>query len=211
MTIVNVDELLAYMGGLRVTNEQRDIIESAILPGVQQELEDFLNRPVEPVYVRENIEPDDRGWLFFSITPVWQVISVKRSDGQSQEITGPVVTPLPAPPSGVTRTWDTMTRQSTLYKYQVNTFSHHTAWSLFTGAAFYTVEYVAGYNGYVDKQLKLGCLRVAARDVEMQFDDSLTLRGGATEAASDSDSRAKGWTDEELLRFDRLRRRTVVT
>lgn len=210
MTIVKLDELSAYMGGFKVSNEvQRGIIESVILPGVQQDLETHLNRPVEPILVRESIRPDDTGFLWFRHTPIHYIISITAPDGTElpldQAVSG-LVTVLDDDNIRVLDEWG----MPELFGYQLTTVPYSGGYFGSINRVFYQVEYVAGYNGYVNEGLKLDLCRIAAREVEMQFDDTMSLRGSSTEAASDSDSRPKGWTDDELRRWDRLRRRTVV-
>jgi hypothetical protein len=74
----------------------------------------------------------------------------------------------------------------------------------------FVVEYVGGYNGYLNAALKMGIMRVAAREVSVHNDHTLSLRDGNAEQAAQSDNRPTGWTPEELKQFDRLRRRIIV-
>jgi hypothetical protein len=207
MALVEVPELLQYMGGLKLTTDQEGITETVILPGVQQELENYLNRPIEPVRVRETLRADDMGWVYLRVTPVHQIISVTRSDG--------TVTPVVVIPwaelamNDDYRQWDAWGNPDE-FRIHVGVGAPFTPYPTPWGNAHWAVEYIAGYNGYVDAGLKLANMRVAAREVEMQFDDSMSLRGGQTEAASDSDNRQKGWTIDELTAWDRLRRRVVA-
>lgn len=209
--LVSTDELTQYMGNITLTIKQKGIVETVILPGVQQQLEVYLNRPVEPVQVREGLQPDEAGYLWFSVTPVHKVLSVKRTDGQNVVVTS--YTPVELTGPGSERVWDAvgigMTDQP--FRYQVPTpYAFEVMYPILSNRPYYVAEYVAGYNGFVDEALKVAITRVAAREVEMQFDDTQSLRGGTTEAAAPSDSRTKGWTTEELRQFDRLRRRVVV-
>lgn len=214
MTLVTGDELVAYMGGLELTQDQMGIIETVILPGVQQDLENYLNRPVEPVHVRESVRADDSGFLYFRVTPIHQILSVTQSDGSTAGYspdTKPAMTPV-----GDYRQLDEW-GDPDLFGYQLESIGFGPAgfgsiygYPTLGRQAFYRVEYIAGYNGYVNQALKLDLLRVSAREVEMQFDDTMSLRGGSTEAASNSDAREKGWSEQELVKWDRLRKRTVA-
>lgn len=208
MTLVAVKELTDYMGQLTLTGVQEGITDSVILPGVQQDLENYLNRPVEPIVVREALRPNDRGFLWFRVTPIHQILAVTRSDG-------PTV-PVPAGPTteidpGELRLLDEWGAPE-LFGFQLDTpFSGgYYGYPSFVQPPYYIAEYIAGYNGYVNEALKLDIMRVAAREVEMQFDDTMSIRGGTTEAAQDSDTRVKGWTEDELRKWDRLRRRVAV-
>lgn len=211
MTVVKIEELIAYMGGLKLNEKQIGVTDSVILPGVQQELERYLNRPVEPVIVRESIRPNDNGFLYFKVTPIHEIRLVAYSDGTA--VTLPDVTKPEVVPIEDYRIYDEW-GDPDLFGYQLTGFvgsAYPTYSMLLTGTRpFYRVEYVAGYNGYLNDALKLDIMRVSAREVEMQFDDTMSLRGGSTEAASDSDAREKGWTEDELRKWDRLRRRVVV-
>ena len=212
MTIVTSEELQAYLGGLVLTDNQLGIIETVILPGVQQELETYLNRPVTPVQIRESVRADETGFLRFRVTPIHKIVSVTLSDGSNAGFS-------PVTPPDMTMDPDVDFRQfdewgePDLFGYQTTGFFGLFGGSYPTltgGRPYYRVEYIAGYNGYVNEGLKLDVLRVAAREVEMQFDDTMSLRGGSSEAASDSDNREKGWTADELVKWDRLRRRVAV-
>jgi hypothetical protein len=205
--LVDIEELLQYMGGMKLTDDQKGITESVILPGVQEELETHLNRPIEPVRVREAVRADDQGWLWLGVTPVHQIFSVTRSDGPNVPI---VQTPwADLAVDDEYRSW-TAWGNPDLYRYRVGGISWNAPYPNPWAASYYLLEYIGGYNGYVDNGLKLAICRVAAREVEMQFDDTMSVRGGGQEAAQDSDSRQKGWTDDELKKWDRLRRRVVV-
>lgn len=208
MTIVTPDDLIAYMGGLQLNDTQRGIVDQVILPGVQQDLEVYLNRTVEPVLVRESLKPNDNGFLFFRNTPIHSIISIQRSDGYVITLDSTVPANLVNPDDY--RTLDEW-GEPDLFGYQLDSFSGgYAGYPMINRPAFYRVEYIAGYNGYLNEGLKLDIIRVAAREVEMQFDDTMSLRGGSQEAASDSDDRQKGWTEEELKKWDRLRRRVMV-
>lgn len=210
MTLVKIEELIAYMGGLKLTDKQYGITESVILPGIQQDLELHLNRPVEPVIVRQSVRPDDNGFLYLDVTPIHEIRSVTYSDGTSVQlavVAKPVITPVED-----YRIYDEW-GDPDLFGYQLSAASGvYPSYSmLLTGVRpFYRVEYIAGYNGYLNEALKLDIMRVTARECEAQFDDTMSIRGGSTESASDSDERTKGWTEDELTKWDRLRRRTMA-
>lgn len=208
MTLVTVKELTDYMGQIQLTTTQEGITESVILPGVQQQLENYLNRAVEPIHVRESVRPNDTGFLWFRHTPIHEILSVVRSDGATVTVDVTVPTTIDDADLRILDEWG----QPDLFGYQLETpfAGGYYGYPGLVQPPYYTCEYIAGYNGYVNEGLKLDIMRVAAREVEMQFDDTMSVRGGTTEAASDSDTRTKGWTEDELRRWDRLRRRVAV-
>lgn len=215
MTLVTSEELTAYMGGLELNPDQVGVIESIILPGVQQDLENYLNRPVEPVQVRESVRADDSGFLYFRVTPIHKILSVVQSDGSTVGYS-PTTPPTMTPVTDDIRTYDEW-GDPDLFGYQIegipfvgSGFGSIYGYPTYGSRPFYRVEYVAGYNGYVNEALKVDIMRVAAREVEMLFDDTMSLRGGSAEAASNSDQREKGWTQDELVRWDRIRKRVVA-
>lgn len=214
MTLVDSTALSAYMGGATWTEIQESHITDVVLPGVQQELELYLNRPVEPMHVREARPIDDCGRVFLTVTPVWEVIGI--------DLNGTVETPTQYQPAAlsdvpaIARKYDpAITKMSgTPFWAAQPGFITVTAYisSLLAGVPNQAVvEYIGGYLGYTDDALKLAILRVAAREVERLYDTSIGLRDGAGQPAGESDRRGKGWTPQELAMFDRLRRRVVST
>lgn len=73
-----------------------------------------------------------------------------------------------------------------------------------------TVTYVGGIEGKDEDDVRLAILTIASRIVTNMHDDSRTVTDLNGEEAKSSDTRAQGWTKDELKKFDRLRRRTVV-
>jgi hypothetical protein len=210
--LVTSDDLSAYMGGLDMSTEELAIVDSIILPGLQEELEIFLNRPVEPVQVRESLIVDEYGFITLSVTPVWEVIKVMWSDGSLIEGTT-YIPPVMVDDPTVERSidWSGLGQYPQPFRYSIGMFgltaTHY--WE-YGPLRYVIVEYIGGQKGYTDNALRLAILRVAAREVERQFDDSASLVGGNVEAVQASDPRTKGWLPEELARFNRMRRRVVV-
>lgn len=73
-----------------------------------------------------------------------------------------------------------------------------------------TVTYVGGIDGDDEDDVKLGILRVAARELTVRHDDTLGVTDLSIRPAAPADPRIYGWTPEELKQFDRLRRRVVA-
>lgn len=207
--LVSVPELQKYMSGLNLTQDQQ-MNAAAVLSGVQQELETYLNRPVELVQIREVLMSDESGYINVSVSPIHKVL---RAD-----ILDPVA-PLLAP-MFPTYTVDPQVRDALIgddgrmldhfYPAVGDPMIVPGGIYIGNGMTYYAVEYIGGYNGYVDDALKLAIMRVTAREVTRSSDDTLSLREGNAEQAADPDPRQTGWTDSELRAFDRLRRRVVV-
>lgn len=215
MAIVTVDELAPYLGGLTLTPEQEGIAETIIIPGIQEELELFLNRPLEPVQVRESTYVDYEGKVTLSVSPVWRILSAQYSDG--------VVVPTTVYYPPVTSQDPSVQRRVDLsavgmgalpYRLPVSALGLSMASYGFgygyLNQTYLIVEYIGGYLGYTDNALKMNVLRVVARECERMFDDTASVRQGQLEAAGESDKREKGWTEDELNRLRRLKRRVIV-
>ncbi len=197
MALVTVDDLRKYMSDISLTaNQQQSAI--VVLNGTQQTLEMYLGRPVQPVQVREKRRSDGSGDLPLSVTPVHKIISIRGAS--STELTVPVQDTTPISASQAARLWDAMPLNSAIIPGGV-----------YVGSAFnwFVVEYIGGYNGYVDDSLKLQILEVASRTMTVNHDDTLSIKDDVARETANAASIEKGWRQEELARFDRLRRRTA--
>lgn len=220
MTVVTSEDLADYLNGPTWSPRQQLMIDETILPGVQNELETYLNRPVEPMHVREARQPDCEGRVWPTVSPVWRVLAIHYAPAGTVIDLQPTFDPdVPMVPQIQTaRQWDPagVGIQAPNWLIQQGSpfiFIPGAVWdpSMPAGYGGYAVvEYLGGYNGYVDSGLKLAMLRVAAREVERLFDNAITLRDGAGLPTGPSDPRNKGWSAEELAQWDRLRRRVVV-
>lgn len=74
------------------------------------------------------------------------------------------------------------------------------------------VTYIGGLDPDGDDlhDVRVAILRVASREVSALHSDVLDPNDLSARPARDRDNRVLGWTDDELRKFDRLRRRTVV-
>ena len=72
MAVVTVDELQAYMAGLKMRAVEKNAA-ALILDGVQGEPETYLYRAIEPRHVREVAICDFRGVVILSRTPVSRI------------------------------------------------------------------------------------------------------------------------------------------
>src|SRR5690349_14309510 len=156
--LVSVDDFRRYMGGMNPMPGQTETI-AMILQGVQEQLELWLNRPVELVQIREIVRSDRQGYLHLSVTPIKKVVSVgvtSAIDGVYPE-TGPV-TPY------------TIVRDASLdedarvidraYGFANNYQREYGGLRVNSPCTWYVVEYIGGYNGAQDNALRLAILRV---------------------------------------------------
>lgn len=213
MSIIGVQDVTTYMGGNTLTPAQEVMVGEIIIPGIQDQLEKYLNTMVELVQVRESLCPEQDGYIYFTYAPVRKLLSViwSQSGAQPVSVTQYVPDPIIADPS-ITRPVIDRTATSTIpdsYRYYVGQMGLP---GLYSGSnpPYLVVDYIAGYDGVQDSALKLAMLRVIAREIEHQFDTSSGLRNGSIEAVADSDTRVKGWTPDELHALDRLRRLVIV-
>lgn len=197
MALVTVTDLREYMSNVSLNAAQTRTAQ-VVLDGTQQALELHLNRPVQPVQVREKRRANNSGDLHLSVAPVHTVISL-RALGSADEATFTTdITPLSADEAD--RVWDAMSVEDAIVPGGLSSLSP---------GAWYVVEYVGGYNGWADDALKLAILEVASRTMTVNHDDVLTIKDDMASEPGRTASLVKGWTEDELKRFDRLRRRLV--
>lgn len=214
--LVSADELIKYMSNLNLNTPQKE--EAAeILSGVQGELETYCNRPLELVQIRELVTTDGQGYANVSVSPIHKVISRTAVEaGLIAPFTGFFSPIYPAPMER-----DILVGEEGRMINNVRTGGLAVGDPLIVPGGFgagypnsaYIVEYVGGYdlkNMPQYKSVQSAIKRVAAREVGPMYDDSIDLRSGDATKNREPDNRGKGWTDDELARFDRLRRRVVV-
>lgn len=197
MALVTVADLRKYMSDISLSANQQAAAQRA-LDGTQQMLEMYLGRPVQPVQVREKRRTDAMGDMALSVTPVHKVINLRRMGTEDAVVPSLDTTPLSA--DEVDRVWDEMPETNIAVPGGI-----HVGQSL----RWYVVEYIGGYNGYVDEALKLAILEVASRTMTVNHDDVLTIKDDIAREPANATSMQKGWTIDELAMFDRIRRRTV--
>lgn len=217
--LVNGEELMSYMGGMVLETEVFNFVEGVILPGVQQELENYLNRPVEPIQVREPRQPDSEGNVVLTVSPVWKILDIDYM-GQSHQVPDAYLPPGLSPIHPVAeRIFDIseFEQTATAWMQPISPIINIFTWSPIYNYGinprippYVVMNYVGGLRGYTIAGLKLAMLRVAAREVERNLDDTLSLRAGSAEIATYSDQREKGWTDAELHAWSRYRRPVVA-
>lgn len=203
---VTYDELWDYMGQPEFNDSQKAVAKRT-LAGVQSELELFLNRPLQATHVRETVWADPcSGIAYLSVTPVHYVIAIQNySTGSGYSgvpVVGIVKTPMSEYLDGKSIDITAQIGKQYLpYPGGIKYFGY---------GQQITVEYVGGYIGYWDEGLKQSILRVAAREMDRNHDDTISLRGDNAQQASPNDPRPRGWTLEEKEALNRLRRRVIA-
>lgn len=217
--LVSVAELRAYMAG-SAFNTSQNYIAALTLSGIQQELENYLHRPVQPVQMRELLKVDATGCVNPTIAPVHKVIKCESISDRTSIFDLPNNVEYTVTPTVMVRDALVDANGRLLDHLRPNVGDPLIMDNgIFVGELFpgyyqqdlyYAVEYVGGYNGYVDNALKMDILRVAAREMGKNHDETLSLRGDKAERATEPDARQRGWTEEELKGWDRLRRRVIA-
>jgi hypothetical protein len=197
MAIVSVTELREYMNGISFNAFQVRAAQ-LVLDGTQEALELYLNRPVQPLHARERRCTNGLGDLPLSVTPVHDVLSLTPTGGSATPLEA-TLTPLAS--DDADRVWDSLPLH-----YSVVPGGLH----LGVSGVWYDIEYIGGYNGYANNSLKQAILEVASRSMTVNHDDTLSIKDDIAREPANAGSMVKGWTEEELVRFDRIRRRVVI-
>lgn len=212
MSVITLEDVKTYLGG-KLTPNQEDLVSNLIIPGIQGELETYLNTFVELVQVRESLQPEADGYVYFTHAPVRRLLNIQWSQVGAAPITVQQYTPpeFPLQP-GITRpVVDHALTSSTAspWRYNIGLIGFP---GLFISSqpAYVVTDYVAGLDGGAEPAIKMQLLRVTAREVEREFDTSTGVRAGVLEPASESDSKPKGWQPEELQRLKRYKRLVIA-
>lgn len=196
------------MGGMNPLPGATETI-AMILQGVQEQLELWLNRPVELVQIRENVRSDRQGYLHLSVTPIKKVVSV----GVTSAIDAV------NPNTGIVNPY-TLVRDPSLdddarvidraYSYATNYQREYGGLRVNSPCTWYVVNYIGGYDGGQDSALKLAILRVAAREYRKNHVDQIGTREGTPDEVEPGDKKDVGWTKDELTQLERIRRRVYL-
>lgn len=206
MPLVTAQELSDYMSGIRMNDAQVRSAES-ILFGTQQDLENYLHRPLEPKRAREMVRVDRSGYLNVKHTPVTAVIRIQDYGST-----------LPSRASDIVPNY-TPEESSTLPIYDYAPVNNGSDMIVPGGVKYGTpntyvlIEYVSGGSRLIMDnlyQIKVAIMRVASREFERMHDDTMSLQQDRASSAEASSRLPLGWTPEELARFDRLRRRIMA-
>lgn len=189
MGVVTVPEFRNYLSGLNVTDVQEQSM-GAILAGVQSELEKHLNRPVQEQRVMEEADVECNGHVYLGVTPIVAVYGIYNPGMNGEaDLTNPLNVTSPS-------------------FFRKNANYLRLGYGASGGTVF--VDYRGGINGDKNPGIKLAIMRVAAREFMHNHGDSMSLSNTEARPESDPTPTPKGWTQDELLQFDRLRRRTVL-
>lgn len=201
MAIVIVAELREYMSGISLNATQQRSAQ-IILDGVQQELEIYLCRPLQLTQVRERRRSNTYGDVVLSVTPVVKVIGYRVLNTTDEYVPSVDSTPLADIDDDVVAVWDAMPESNNIVPGGI---------AVGRALTWFNVEYIGGYNGTADHALKLAILEVASRTMTVNHDDTLSIKDDIAREPANAASIQKGWRDDELKRFDRLRRRIALT
>ena len=200
--LVSVGEYRQKLNGIVLTEGQRKDVE-LLLSGLQQELELWLNRPVEPILVSEYVRPEYGGSCRLSVTPVLEVISWSQSKA-------PGINPEWAPepftrPAG----YDEEIRKIQLMGGGPYGYTIVPGGISGVGGPGY-VTYLGGLpkDHPQISAIKRKILEIAARSSVFEKSDAIGLSDGNPRTA-DEMAQASGWTEPELRQFERLRRRVA--
>lgn len=209
MAIATPDDLRNHMSGIKMSEPQYAAATDIIL-GVQEELELYLNRPLEVTAMREAVVADENGFVRLSVSPVREIRRITTVSGTGDTSsypmgTIPADTPLP-PFDGPT--YDVVPKnlgRDLIFPGGVQLGSY---------SSYYIIDYVGGGSDFIARHLralKLAILRVAAREWQIKHRDTVSVANGNVGEPTDPVPPSNlGWMEEELANFDRLRRRTVV-
>lgn len=199
--LVSIGEFRQQLGGVELNEGQRAHAER-LLSGTQAALELWLNRPVEPVYVREFAYSDGTGFVRLSVSPVSKVLAVTQTAEYSDSplIYETVPMKRPANLDETIREFSTMGANGISYRAQPGGIK------IPSSSAY--VHYIGGLDHYASMAIKIKILEIAARSFVADNIHTVGMREGSPEPA-DNPVGAVGWTYDELLSFDRLRRRVI--
>ena len=204
--IVAVDELREHMGNPQWSDSQRANAAQVLL-GVQDDLEDYLNRPLSPVQVREVVQCDEGGYVNARYAPVIKVISTEAVQQGFAALTSTQITVKQIVADDMAdRIADFAPPTGTVIG---NPLIVPGGWYVGDPGNWYLVEYIACYIGPLEK-FKLAIKIVAARIFAPNNSDTINFREDRGETAENSDDRPIMWTEEELQQFDRARRRVIA-
>lgn len=191
------------MGGVAFTQNQANALTNIIIPGIQADLEASLNgRAIEPVQVREVCRIDDNGYALPKRTPINYIVGAKDTLGVDLAITAPVVVAAQTPLAGINLVSDEATLMIPEYAHKI--------YVGMTGNARCLLEYITGvFDAQTTASLKNGCMRVIAREINNTMDNSVGLRQGSEEVNAPPQIEI-GWTEDELKKFRRLRRVSIL-
>lgn len=190
MAIVTVHEFRNYMSGVRMTPVQEQSAQT-ILDGVQSELEGYLRRPVQVHRIQEVVSVKN-GAIYPAVTPIQHIYSLTPMNAQ-----GGMGRPEPRFTNNVFSQGKNYIEYGHYYGIE---YGYNRLW----------LDYAAGINGDKNPGLKTAILRVASREFVGKLDGSMTITSLDGRAPDSPEPTTRGWSEEELKKFDHLRRRVVA-
>lgn len=210
MSLVTAEDLSNYMSGINMNNRQKNVAQM-ILDGVQAELEMYLNRALEPRFVREAVQTDSSGYADVSFSPVSRIVALYK------------VTSMLFPQYSETELWTPGEEEPFEFegpKFDLVPYNYGADLIVPGGAmlgvphAYFVIDYITGETNFITPHLpalKIAILRVASREFQQMNDDTVSLRRTGTEVPVDPiPPQRRGWYQNEKAEFDRLRRRVIV-
>jgi hypothetical protein len=207
VAVVTPGDLKNYMSGISMNPVQEEAAY-IVIAGVQQELERYINRPVELTLVREAVLTSPEGYGHLSVTPVHRIESIRAVQSAAPWTL----------PTGIIEGPELPAFDGAILDYAPANYGAGLlvpgGIDLGLGGGYFVITYTGGGGPLVAQYLdaiKLAVLRVASREFQQMHDDSMTLRNlDASEPVDPISVPRRGWTQDELRDFDRLRRRVVV-
>lgn len=208
MSLVSVEEQQRYMSNMRMTTDQVESLTD-LLVGIQAELEMYIMRVLEPRVVREAATADEKGYLNLTFTPVVAVNRIQAGGGAYA-----LSTP--------TELWPVGTTPPEYGDKPIIDYipAGHGSDKIVPGGYYLgipnqrvLIEYVSAPSGFVGAYIdaaKQAIKRVAARDFEIMHDSTMALNKQAAVPEDFTRRTPRGWTEQELRRFDRIRRRVIL-
>lgn len=208
MALVTTSELSSYMSATPITTAQVASAK-AIIEGVQNELEMYINRPLETRIARELVRTDTVGFARLRSAPILSVTKVSYVNTGS-------LTPLEMMDYQIDDLFESPS--ITTYDLVPANFGYGLITSggvnLGSPNTYFVVEYTGGGGDHITQYLpsiKLAIMRVASREWQHLHDDTVKLNNGDIgDAVDPGEAKLRGWAPEELAKFDRIRRRVIV-
>lgn len=202
--LVEVEDLATYLD-LEFTPRQEEAA-LMVLEGLEQELEDYIRRPlvVTGFVAEEYVIP---------AAVTWQNERWDGSPGYGPGLIRPYYlrlrnAPVTNPSAVVVQVNDVDIIEGITSGYVVRRWGLD-LFNVADGDRVH-VTYAAGLNGPEIKSFKLAILRAAAREMTLQVDDVVGLQGGDLRPNTKPKPPEIGFTEAELKKMNRYRRRSVL-
>lgn len=217
MTIVSVPDLVTYMSGVNF-DAQQTAAANQVLEGVQRGLERYLNRFLEPTLVQERQQAQYDGSVRFSYTPVIKFISMTDPLGFRLPVEG-YLEVQPSVPALDEDEWMEWSDYGVIQQVDFAPGNFYGDVPLGYGytplgspGVWYVLKYISQIILPNMNDVKLDILRVASREMTRNHDDAISLKDGLMGTDTNPEIQGivgLGWTDDELAKYGRYRRRVI--